>query len=236
MIQKRTDPNLLLYGFVLISIGIHFLVFARIAKLYDTRSVSCIELSMQTFSKPDPRQIPKPRMRTRPSRISRARTSRPCTRPVPKIRINMAQTITADPSCEKINIPKLPEHLNMAEFDIPALEIPGTGALKADIHEPRIEFTSARDYFEMLNLRIDRFKQYPEYARSRYIQGRVKVEFTVNRDGSLSKVRIVKSSRHRELDQAALEAVTRASPFPRPPADIFTPPVKFRVSILFELA
>ncbi len=235
MKKKESGPNLMLYGFVFISLCVHFFIFSRIADMYKTKKVSCIELSMRTFSRPDFRRIPKPRIRTRPVMPSKAMTSGPCTRPVPKIRMNMAKEFKMDYAYEKIRLPRLPGHLNMAGFNIPSLEPRKTENIKPDIHENRMKFSNARDYFEMVALRINRFKEYPEYARSRYIQGRVRVEFTIKRDGSLSNIRIVKGSRQKELDQAALEAVSKASPFPRPPLNVFTPPVKFRVTIVFEL-
>jgi protein TonB len=84
-------------------------------------------------------------------------------------------------------------------------------------------------------LRIHSAKTYPKDAREQHIEGRVKVEFALKQDGNLSSIRVVTPSRHRGLDQAAIEAVKKAAPFPRPPAALFTPPLTLRITILFEL-
>jgi periplasmic protein TonB len=85
-------------------------------------------------------------------------------------------------------------------------------------------------------MRIHSVKKYPESARSRHIQGRVKVKFVLLADGSLGDVQIVKSSRHKNLDEAAVNAVKKAAPFPKPPSFLFKTPVTLQVNILFELA
>jgi protein TonB len=48
---------------------------------------------------------------------------------------------------------------------------------------------------------------YPAAARRRGIEGRVVIEVTVGTDGAPTAVRIAESSGHRELDEAAAEAV-----------------------------
>ena len=135
-----------------------------------------------------------------------------------------------------LNLPSMPERLDLAGLSVPRLA--GTAAPVSSAAAPEVstEFTSAKDYFEMLNLKIHNAKKYPVSAKEKQIEGRVRVQFILRADGSLSDVSIVKSSRHRNLDNAALKAIEQASPFPRPPAFLFTPPVTLQVSILFELA
>ncbi|MCD4718619.1 MAG: energy transducer TonB [Desulfobacula sp.] len=235
MTQEKKRPNLLLHGFILISLGIHVLIFLHVAGIYESRAISYIELSMHQISKPNVRVIPKPRMREKAPKVSVEKTVQVKKFHVPKIKIDAVEDYKTDQSYERISLPQLPEHMNAAGFSVPDLKIQSQVA-EVPVHEEYVEFTSAREYFEMLILRIDYFKNYPESARSRYIQGRVKVEFVLNKDGSLSGIKIIKSSRHKNLDQAALEAVSKASPFPRPPLYIFNPPVRLQISILFELA
>ncbi|MCG8565751.1 MAG: energy transducer TonB, partial [Desulfobacterales bacterium] len=71
--------------------------------------------------------------------------------------------------------------------------------------------------------------------RSRHLQGRVKVQFTLGPNGRISKLKLARESRHPALNQAALEAVQRAVPFPVPPPHLLKTPMTLRVSILFEL-
>ena len=68
---------------------------------------------------------------------------------------------------------------------------------------------------------------YPAMARKMGWEGRVVVSFSVLSDGSVRDVRIVQGSGHSALDRGAVEAVRKAAPFPRPPAEaeIITPVV-----------
>lgn len=230
--------NWLLRGFILVSCVIHFFVFLHITGLYRNSAMSYIELSMHEISKPDVRNIPRPRIRQKRPDVTKVNTITARKFSVPKIRIDRIQTDKMDNSYERISMPKLPDHMDTAGFSVPKLTIEKPAPPVPDIEPPEetIEFTSAKEYFDMLNLRIHSAKKYPESARSRHIEGRVKVGFVLHMDGSLSDVRVIKSSRHRNLDNAALEAVKNAAPLPRPPSFIFKEPVNLVVNILFELA
>ncbi|RLA48325.1 MAG: energy transducer TonB [Gammaproteobacteria bacterium] len=54
---------------------------------------------------------------------------------------------------------------------------------------------------------------YPEEARRRKLFGELRLAVTVLPDGSVESVEILLASKHRILDQAAVETVRRASPF-----------------------
>jgi protein TonB len=68
---------------------------------------------------------------------------------------------------------------------------------------------------------------YPAMARRMGWEGRVVVSFLVLSDGSVRDVRVVQGSGHSALDRGAVDAVRKAAPFPRPPAEaeIITPVV-----------
>ena len=76
---------------------------------------------------------------------------------------------------------------------------------------------------------LNRHKRHPGGAR-----GTARVAFTINRAGSVVSVRLVGSSGNSRLDQEAASLVRRASPLPRPPANVggqqisLTVPVHFR--------
>ena len=61
--------------------------------------------------------------------------------------------------------------------------------------------------------KIARARHYPELARRRGLEGVVTVEFRVLPDGAVSGVR-VRRGIAAALDEAALDAVRRAAPFP----------------------
>lgn len=62
--------------------------------------------------------------------------------------------------------------------------------------------------------------RYPSQARSRLHAGRGTVSFNLDRQGHVSNVKIVDSSGSKLLDQATVETIQRAQPWPVPPPDI----------------
>jgi protein TonB len=71
---------------------------------------------------------------------------------------------------------------------------------------------------------------YPAPARKAGIQGVTELSFTIHEDGRVSEVRVLKSSGHGVLDEAAVETVYAAAPFPRPPASArIAIPIAFRL-------
>ncbi len=78
-------------------------------------------------------------------------------------------------------------------------------------------------------------KRYPHRARSRRMEGVVGVWFRIDRDGNLLEARIAQSSGHRVLDEATLELLKRASPFPQPPEVLHETDLTFTVPIVYRL-
>jgi protein TonB len=71
---------------------------------------------------------------------------------------------------------------------------------------------------------------YPAPARKAGIQGVTELSFTIHEDGRVSAVRVLKSSGHVVLDEAAVETIYAAAPFPRPPASArIAIPIAFRL-------
>lgn len=66
--------------------------------------------------------------------------------------------------------------------------------------------------------RLRRSLSYPSQARRQRITGEVHVAFTIAANGGVTGVRIVRSSGHAILDEAALQTVQRAAPFPAIPS------------------
>jgi len=58
---------------------------------------------------------------------------------------------------------------------------------------------------------------YPHMARKRGLEGKVVVSFIVCADGEAQDITITESSGFEILDRSAVEAVRKASPFPKPP-------------------
>ncbi|MFD2238901.1 energy transducer TonB [Aureimonas populi] len=66
---------------------------------------------------------------------------------------------------------------------------------------------------QQVQARLNRFKRPPRGGG----RGTVQVAFTISGSGAASGVRLARSSGNANLDQAALQLVQRASPFPAPP-------------------
>jgi TonB family protein len=62
--------------------------------------------------------------------------------------------------------------------------------------------------------RLEQFKQYPIGARRRGIEGAVDVSFRLNDQGRAEDMQLVSGSGYDILDEAALDTVHRAEPFP----------------------
>lgn len=67
-------------------------------------------------------------------------------------------------------------------------------------------FTSIRKAFELVWV-------YPGEAVRRGLQGEVHVEFTIQKDGKVSRIKVVETSGHKILDDAVVEGLKLASPF-----------------------
>jgi periplasmic protein TonB len=77
---------------------------------------------------------------------------------------------------------------------------------------------------------IERFKRYPQGARS---QGVARVSFTIDHAGRLLHSSIVQSSGSEVLDQEALAMLARAQPMPRPPDQLTDADLTFVVPVNF---
>jgi periplasmic protein TonB len=73
------------------------------------------------------------------------------------------------------------------------------------------------NYNGKVRAKLARAKRYPSSARREKAQGTVTVRFVVSGNGSASGVSIVRSSGFTVLDNAAIDAVRRAAPFPDTP-------------------
>lgn len=212
----RQGNNRLLAALILVSAALHALVALRVAGLYDLGAQSFIELELKEPERPSVRNIPRPPRRSKPPPLEPA-----------------ARQIEPDlPSLQPV--PAARQEVDAFAAEVPAPK-PWTG-FEGSIEAPSVfSFGSARDYFEMVRLKIQSRKKYPRVALERQIEGKVVVHFVIESDGRVTSVDLVQRSGHEILNQAALEAVRAASPFPRPPKRFFGGPVSLEVAIVFEL-
>ncbi len=70
-----------------------------------------------------------------------------------------------------------------------------------------------RGYMRRLKDKIERIWQYPTAAAGHGISGDLYISFSINRDGSLGEVKLVRTSGYKDLDKAAMEAIKNAEPY-----------------------
>lgn len=74
-------------------------------------------------------------------------------------------------------------------------------------------------YLLDMKRKIEFYWDYPALAARNGWQGSLFINFTINRDGTVSEVRLERSSGYPMLDDAAITAIRLAAPFPPFPAD-----------------
>ena len=90
-------------------------------------------------------------------------------------------------------------------------------------------------YVARVSARLNRFKSYPEASRNAGQEGTVVLSLTINRDGTVRAVGIGNSAGFDPLDEAALEMVNRAQPFPAFPVRLTEPYLRFSIPVSFTI-
>ncbi len=90
----------------------------------------------------------------------------------------------------------------------------------ADSRPVRLNTTDPKSlpYYEQMRRQIDTNWNYPLIALDRGLQGKAVIEFTINKDGQVESVRVVRSSGSPILDQEAVRAIMAAAPYKPIPA------------------
>lgn len=70
-----------------------------------------------------------------------------------------------------------------------------------------------RGYMRMLKERIEDVWKYPAEAAKQGISGDLYMKFSIKKDGRIAEIELLRTSGHRELDEAAMKAVKNAEPF-----------------------
>ena len=220
-------PNRLLTGLIIISLGIHTPLIFYFADILKSKAFNYIELVLPDISKPVTRSIPRPRPRPKTRdiihEVKKLRVS-PSVRPVKQINMNPVNENYSLDLMEGISVPSVDSSITE-----------GIGSYNVtDYLGNEVEFGTKKDYFEMVILKIESVKEYPDQARAMLKEGRITVGFTITMAGTVKDIKIIDPCRHEILNNAALNAVKKASPFPKPPKRFFSGAVLFEVIVVFE--
>ena len=91
-------------------------------------------------------------------------------------------------------------------------------------------------YLGLIRARILAHRHYPPLARARHLEGEVRLRFTLNKSGRLSReVEIVKPSGFAVLDEQATECIRAAAPFPPFPPELQKDSLTVEVPIVYRL-
>ena len=87
----------------------------------------------------------------------------------------------------------------------------------------------------VLLARLQQLQRYPALALMHRREGAVVVHFTMDREGSVLSAEIKKSSGYDLFDEEALALLLRASPLPKPPAEVTNNQLTMDVAVNFHL-
>jgi protein TonB len=90
-------------------------------------------------------------------------------------------------------------------------------------------------YQAMVLAHLTRHRIYPPEARERGVTGVARIRFALGRDGRVLSASLLGASGERVLDEAALDMVRRASPFPPFPSGLTQSRMDFAAPIRFDL-
>lgn len=225
----REHSHRLLAGIFAVSLMLHlFAIYLAGGWRTETRTV--LEFSLRDDSPPASRPIPRPRPRNAVPVVRDAPPIADLRHQIPAMDLEARTQLTPLPR-EMESVPEIPNTpviagINASDWS----ESANAGGMAVS------GGNMAREaYFDMVRQKIESRKKYPASARARQIEGRVTVGFAMDAGGRAADVRVVKSSGHESLDQAAVEAVRSASPFPAPPSGMIKNTIPLEVVIAFEL-
>ncbi len=90
-------------------------------------------------------------------------------------------------------------------------------------------------YEDMIKLKIQKVRNYPEIARKEGIEGNVYLSFVVLKDGRVENINILESSGNSILDEEAVNTLKRAQPFPEIPEYYNFNKMNLNVKIIYKL-
>jgi len=249
MTETHNRANWLLRGLIVFSLVLHGLLFSYLTDIFRPRSLHFIELDLKAAEERPKRHIPRPRMRPRtlpapriPERIRTAAPPPPAALPRPAPAASPQVTVPPPPSAPKLTAPAV-KGVDVAKWKpapTPAPPPPNpTASSSAPVSAPSgpSDVSESQDlvtievYKAQVRQKVVAGTVYPPRARKAGIEGQAVVALNIKADGGLQRVEIAQSAGSRILDAAALKAVKKAAPFPRPPGGSLnvTIPIAFKL-------
>ncbi len=218
-------PNWLLIWLIIVSLIFHCALIYN-SKRFKTKHLSSIELTIQDILQPVTPYIPRPKtLPSSPQVVARIPEPTPHPAPREKMVKTVAETIPDTPVIQ--NLPLTKWH-----------PTPPSPPIVKTISEPAAKkdrSVAQQNYLSLVQRTIESHKKYPLAARRRQIEGQLCILFRISSTGMIHHSQITQSSGHEILDQAALRAVSEASPLPTPPAGLFDGDTALDLTIVFKM-
>lgn len=216
-----------------ISLGLHLTGFFLVGLIANHRNLAppvlidftvnaahaSVEQQTTTPATPKARSSPKPQPRTEAPQLPQPTPVKPVhEKSVQNVsEVAVAQRPLALPLAQAAPTaspaPSPGEHHDGAKSSANSASSGGGGNGSAE--EARTKYV--KEQFTYIRDKIASHVRYPRHARRMGWSGTAQVSFVIEENGSVSDVRIVRSSRVGMLDDEAMDSVRRSSPFPRPP-------------------
>lgn len=90
-------------------------------------------------------------------------------------------------------------------------------------------------YQDMVKQRIEEARRYPDWAKEQGVEGAVHLSFIILANGNGQKIKLIRSSGSKILDQEAIATIKSASPFPPLPEEVASSSIQTEVSLVFTL-
>ncbi|KIP76467.1 MULTISPECIES: energy transducer TonB [Vibrio] len=127
-----------------------------------------------------------------------------------------------EPEIKKLSKEKRPE-INQAASSKPSLETKRESKQISALRQGQQSEAGRAakvSWQQALHAHLEREKRYPRQARRLKKKGMPVIRFTMDREGSVLDVELVKSSGTASLDREAIELVGRAQPLVKPPSSV----------------
>lgn len=90
-------------------------------------------------------------------------------------------------------------------------------------------------FLKEVRRRIEENKFYPPEARETGLEGTVLILFEILENGEVGEIKVISSSGHPTLDMAGVQAIRRASPFPKLSSYTYRKRLQIKVPITFKI-
>lgn len=103
--------------------------------------------------------------------------------------------------------------------------------MQVDVHSENL----LKSFLDAIRKKIESKKKYPEAAKLAGIEGRSGVKLVILKNGRLESVDIIESSGNKSLDEAALQSVRDAEPFPPIPEGTNQEKIEMSIYLVFKI-